>query len=120
METHEKCADTFEASSEKCEESYPRWSRQTFRDVFNIWKGTTRSLRILNRFKTLVESIAKGTVRIPFKQQERDLFELIYDRAEAAEDTVEMAQQTFKELMDMRLDDISHETNMAMRLMAPQ
>jgi Mg2+ and Co2+ transporter CorA len=118
METHEKCADTFEAFSEKCEESYPRWSRQMFSDVFNIWKGATRSLRILNRFKTLVESIAKGTVRIPFKQQERELFELIYDRAEAAEDTVEMAQQTLKELMDMRLDDISHETNMAMRLMA--
>jgi len=118
MEAHEKCADTLELLSEKYEESYPRWSRQTFNDVFKVWKAATRSLRILNRFKTLLELIAKGTVRIPFKLDERKLFDLIYDRAMAVEDTVEMAQETLRGLMDMHLSNISHETNMAMRLMA--
>ncbi|MFH0848883.1 MAG: CorA family divalent cation transporter [archaeon] len=118
LETYEECAEQFERFAERLEEAIPPWPRDFYTGSFHIRKEASRLLRLLNHFRVLAESLAKGRIHIRFTEEEKRILDTIYDRAIGAEETAEMSLQTVRDLIDMHLDTVSHDMNRAMRLMA--
>ncbi len=118
LESHEQHVNRLERFAERYEEQYPPWTQELLGDVFNLWKGSTRLLRLLHRFHGLADSVLEGSTRLPFNEEEMEVLETVQDRIVGIEDTLEVTQETFGKMIDMHLETISHETNAAMRLMA--
>jgi magnesium transporter len=87
-------------------------------ESFNVRKDASLNLRLLKHLRTLIESLMKGRLPISFTEEERQLFDTIYDRTVGAEEITEMSLEVIKDLIDMHLDTVSHDMNRAMRLIA--
>ncbi len=118
LEGYERSAEHFERLAESMEEVIPPWPRDFYTESFNIRKEAGRLLRLLNHFRVLTESLARGRVDLALSNDEKRAIDAIYDRTVGASETVEMSLQTVRDLIELHLDTVSHDMNRAMRLMA--
>ena len=118
LEGYEHLAEQFETVTEKLDEAIPPWPRDFYMESFNVRREASFNLRLLRHFRTLIESLMKGRLPVPFTEEERQLLDTIYDRTVGAEEITEMSLEIIKDLIDMHLDTVSHDMNRAMRLIA--
>ena len=118
LESHEYFAEQIERQAERFEEAIPPWPRNFYVDSFNIRKNASRFLRLLKHFRALVEFLAKKRTYLSLTEEEKRIFDVVYDRTIGAEESTEMSLETIRDLINMHLDTISHDMNKAMRFMA--
>jgi len=85
LEGYEHLAEQFETVTEKLDEAIPPWPRDFYMESFNVRREASFNLRLLRHFRTLIESLMKGRLPVPFTEEERQLLDTIYDRTVGAE-----------------------------------
>lgn len=118
LESYEYFSEQFERITDKYEEPVPPWPRSFYADSFNIRKNASRFLKLLKHFRVTVEFLAKAKTYIPLTEEEKRIFDTLYDRTVGAEESTEMSLETIRDLIGVHLDTMSHDMNRAMRFMA--
>lgn len=118
LEAYEQHVEEFERYTDRLEVAIPPWPKKFYSEAFHIRRDVSNLLRLLRHFRIMTESLTRESSYKPFTEEERRLIDTIYDRAVGIEETAEMTLDTIRDMISLHLDTISHDMNMAMRLMA--
>ena len=118
LESYERLTEHFEVTTERLEEAIPPWPRQFYSSTFAIKKEASKLLRLTKHLSPMVEALSRGNLYTKFTDEERMVFDGLYERAVGAEETMEVALDTMRDLINLHLDMVSYGMNRGMRLLA--
>jgi magnesium transporter len=118
LETYEHYVDFYEAKSERLEEHYPPWQKNAYMEAFEVQRETSSLLRLLRHISHLAESLIDDHTELGILEEEKRLFDLIFERVTGAMETTEITHETMRDLIGIHMDTLSNEMSKTMRLIA--
>jgi len=118
LENFERYTEEFEQYTDKLEGIALPWSKEFYLEASRIRREVSRLLRIIKHFRIMTDSLSNKTLRIPLSDEDAQFMDLIYDKAVGIEETTETLLETIRDLISLNLETVSHDMNIAMRLMA--
>ena len=118
LESYEYFVDSFETQAEKLEDQNPPWPRSAYLDAFIIRREASSLLRQLRHLKRLTEALTDNHTELGITEQEKRMFDGLYERATGAVETTEVTHETMQDLIGLHMDTLSQDLNRTMRLIA--
>ncbi len=118
LESYEYFVDSFETQAEKLEDQNPPWPRSAYVEAFIIRREASSLLRQLRHLKRLAEALTDNHTELGINEQEKRMFDGLYERATGAVETTEVTQETMQDLIGLHMDTLSQDLNKTMRLIA--
>jgi len=119
LEAYEQHVEEFERYTDRLEIAIPPWPKRFYAEAFHVRRDVSNLLRILRHFRIMVESLTRESSYKPFNEEEElRMIDSVYDRAVGIEEMAEMTLETIRDMISLHMDTLSHDMNMAMRLMA--